>query len=167
MADLPPLVVDNGTGFVKCGFAADNFPTAIFPRLPPATSLQVCHGSDALAHQVQQNISCLCPLWPRLHRRPLRASDFIRFLTTSVGLLHRDHAHPPPRGDCGQSLGYPSPTPTPGVHQAEVARCKWWLHTSLSFVPARKYARLHQEASMGSLFHGIFLGVVWTWIPPR
>ena len=27
-----PLVVDNGTGFVKCGFAGDNFPHAIFPR---------------------------------------------------------------------------------------------------------------------------------------
>jgi actin-related protein 2 len=27
-----PLVVDNGTGFVKCGFAGDNFPAAIFPR---------------------------------------------------------------------------------------------------------------------------------------
>eukprot|EP00283_Hemiselmis_rufescens_P021002 CAMPEP_0173439056 /NCGR_PEP_ID=MMETSP1357-20121228/20744_1 /TAXON_ID=77926 /ORGANISM="Hemiselmis rufescens, Strain PCC563" /LENGTH=378 /DNA_ID=CAMNT_0014404391 /DNA_START=239 /DNA_END=1372 /DNA_ORIENTATION=- len=31
--DLPPLVVDNGTGFVKCGFAADNFPAAIFPSM--------------------------------------------------------------------------------------------------------------------------------------
>jgi actin-related protein 2 len=27
------LVVDNGTGFVKCGFAGTNFPTAIFPSM--------------------------------------------------------------------------------------------------------------------------------------
>jgi len=27
------IVCDNGTGFVKCGFAAANFPTAIFPSL--------------------------------------------------------------------------------------------------------------------------------------
>ena len=25
------LVCDNGTGFVKCGFAGDNFPTSVFP----------------------------------------------------------------------------------------------------------------------------------------
>ena len=25
------IVCDNGTGFVKCGFAGDNFPTAVFP----------------------------------------------------------------------------------------------------------------------------------------
>ena len=28
-----PLVVDNGTGFVKCGFAGQNFPTSIFPSM--------------------------------------------------------------------------------------------------------------------------------------
>lgn len=28
-----PIVVDNGTGFVKCGYAADNFPTHIFPSM--------------------------------------------------------------------------------------------------------------------------------------
>lgn len=27
------VVCDNGTGFVKCGFAGDNFPTAIFPSM--------------------------------------------------------------------------------------------------------------------------------------
>ena len=27
------VVCDNGTGFVKCGFAADNFPRHIFPCL--------------------------------------------------------------------------------------------------------------------------------------
>jgi len=27
------IVVDNGTGFVKCGFAGTNFPTAIFPSM--------------------------------------------------------------------------------------------------------------------------------------
>jgi actin-related protein len=25
------VVCDNGTGFVKCGFAGDNFPRAVFP----------------------------------------------------------------------------------------------------------------------------------------
>lgn len=29
----PPVVCDNGTGFVKCGFAGDNFPTHIFPSI--------------------------------------------------------------------------------------------------------------------------------------
>lgn len=34
MADgKPPVVCDNGTGFVKCGFAGDNFPTHIFPSI--------------------------------------------------------------------------------------------------------------------------------------
>jgi actin-related protein 2 len=27
----PPVVCDNGTGFVKCGFAGDNLPRAVFP----------------------------------------------------------------------------------------------------------------------------------------
>jgi actin-related protein len=30
---LKPLVVDNGTGFVKCGWAGDNFPSFIFPSM--------------------------------------------------------------------------------------------------------------------------------------
>lgn len=29
----PPVVCDNGTGFVKCGFAGDNFPSHIFPSI--------------------------------------------------------------------------------------------------------------------------------------
>jgi len=28
-----PIVCDNGTGFVKCGFSGDNFPTNIFPSM--------------------------------------------------------------------------------------------------------------------------------------
>ena len=31
--DKPPVVCDNGTGFVKCGFAGDNFPSHIFPSI--------------------------------------------------------------------------------------------------------------------------------------
>mmetsp|Transcript_49695 Transcript_49695/g.107649 ORF Transcript_49695/g.107649 Transcript_49695/m.107649 type:complete len:388 (+) Transcript_49695:160-1323(+) len=31
--DKPPIVCDNGTGFVKCGFAGDNFPAHIFPSI--------------------------------------------------------------------------------------------------------------------------------------
>ena len=27
------VVCDNGTGFVKCGFAGSNFPTHIFPAM--------------------------------------------------------------------------------------------------------------------------------------
>lgn len=30
---LKPLVVDNGTGFVKCGYGGDNFPEHIFPSM--------------------------------------------------------------------------------------------------------------------------------------
>jgi len=33
MAQKPPIVCDNGTGFVKCGFAGDNFPAHIFPSI--------------------------------------------------------------------------------------------------------------------------------------
>lgn len=29
----PPIVCDNGTGFVKCGFAGTNFPAAMFPSM--------------------------------------------------------------------------------------------------------------------------------------
>ena len=31
--EKPPIVCDNGTGFVKCGFAKDNFPRHIFPSM--------------------------------------------------------------------------------------------------------------------------------------
>ncbi|KAG9391638.1 Actin-related protein [Carpediemonas membranifera] len=31
--DLPAVICDNGTGFVKCGFAGDDFPTSTFPAL--------------------------------------------------------------------------------------------------------------------------------------
>ena len=31
--DLPPLVVDNGTGFVKVGYAGSNFPEHVFPSI--------------------------------------------------------------------------------------------------------------------------------------
>eukprot|EP00668_Euglena_longa_P046153 GGOE01061837.1.p1 GENE.GGOE01061837.1~~GGOE01061837.1.p1 ORF type:complete len:389 (-),score=125.44 GGOE01061837.1:311-1477(-) len=30
---MPTIVVDNGTGFTKCGFAGDNFPRAVFPGM--------------------------------------------------------------------------------------------------------------------------------------
>ncbi len=33
MSAKPPVVCDNGTGFVKCGFAGDNFPAHIFPSI--------------------------------------------------------------------------------------------------------------------------------------
>ena len=32
MPKVPNIIVnDNGTGFVKCGFAGENFPTGMFP----------------------------------------------------------------------------------------------------------------------------------------
>jgi len=33
MGDENVIVCDNGTGFVKCGFAGSNFPTSIFPSM--------------------------------------------------------------------------------------------------------------------------------------
>jgi actin-related protein 2 len=33
MSDMAPIVCDNGTGFVKVGFAKDNFPQHIFPSM--------------------------------------------------------------------------------------------------------------------------------------
>lgn len=36
----PVVVLDNGTGFVKCGFAGANFPTAIFPSMTGRPTLR-------------------------------------------------------------------------------------------------------------------------------
>jgi len=33
MADGKPVICDNGTGFVKCGYAGENFPALIFPSM--------------------------------------------------------------------------------------------------------------------------------------
>jgi len=33
MGDKKPVVCDNGTGFVKCGYSGDNFPALIFPSM--------------------------------------------------------------------------------------------------------------------------------------
>lgn len=33
LANMPCIVCDNGTGFVKCGYAGQNFPSAIFPSM--------------------------------------------------------------------------------------------------------------------------------------
>ena len=33
MSSNPPVVCDNGTGFVKAGYAGKNFPEAIFPSM--------------------------------------------------------------------------------------------------------------------------------------
>ena len=59
MTSGKPLVVDNGTGFVKCGFAGDNFPVAIFPRFRypivwPDWRCVACAARRQLVH------ACLC-----------------------------------------------------------------------------------------------------------
>lgn len=41
MADDRPLVVDNGTGFVKAGYAGSNFPAHIFPSIVGRPILRV------------------------------------------------------------------------------------------------------------------------------
>nr|BAN39721.1 actin-like protein, putative [Entamoeba histolytica] len=69
---MTTLVVDNGTGFVKCGFAGENFPTAIFPSMIGRPLLRseekiggveikdVMFGDEAAA--VRQNLQITYPL---------------------------------------------------------------------------------------------------------
>jgi len=71
-SDNKVLVVDNGTGFVKCGFAGENFPTAIFPSMVGRPLLRseekiggveikdVMFGDEAAA--VRQNLQITYPL---------------------------------------------------------------------------------------------------------
>ncbi|RKO85158.1 actin-related protein 2 [Blyttiomyces helicus] len=43
------IVCDNGTGFVKCGFAGSNFPHAIFPAVVGRPILHIMVGDEAAA----------------------------------------------------------------------------------------------------------------------
>lgn len=52
---LNPLVVDNGTGFVKCGFAGSNFPSHTFPSLVGRPILRAEERSTGLGKN--QNIA--------------------------------------------------------------------------------------------------------------
>jgi actin-related protein 2 len=47
------IVCDNGTGFVKCGFAGDNFPTAVFPCMVGRPMLRY---EETLGEQELQDI---------------------------------------------------------------------------------------------------------------
>ncbi|KAL7722231.1 Actin-related protein 2 [Entamoeba marina] len=69
---MSTLVVDNGTGFVKCGYAGENFPTSIFPSMVGRPLLrseetiggveikEVMFGDEASA--VRQNLQITYPL---------------------------------------------------------------------------------------------------------
>lgn len=70
MDSRPPLVVDNGTGFVKVGFAGSNFPEHVFPsiigrpilraeeRLTTASQISdIMMGDEAAAHRTYLQIT--------------------------------------------------------------------------------------------------------------
>eukprot|EP00762_Andalucia_godoyi_P000269 ANDGO_03244.mRNA.1 Actin-related protein 2 len=69
LKDHCTVVCDNGTGFVKCGFAGDNFPTAVFPALVGRPMLRseesvggtkikdVMVGEEASANRAQLQLS--------------------------------------------------------------------------------------------------------------
>ena len=67
-----PIVIDNGTGFVKCGFAGDNLPKAMFPSMigrPLLRSEEKVDGveiQDVMfgeeAAKVRQNLQITYPL---------------------------------------------------------------------------------------------------------
>nr|BAN41637.1 hypothetical protein, conserved [Entamoeba invadens] len=69
---MKTIVVDNGTGFVKCGFANDNIPTAVFPSMvgrPLMRSEEKIGGveiKDVMfgdeASSVRQNLQITYPL---------------------------------------------------------------------------------------------------------
>lgn len=52
MADERPVVVDNGTGFVKVGYAGGNFPEFVFPSIVGRPILRV-EERDAAAGEIK------------------------------------------------------------------------------------------------------------------
>lgn len=52
MADERPIVVDNGTGFVKTGYAGSNFPEFVFPSIVGRPILRV-EERDAAAGEIK------------------------------------------------------------------------------------------------------------------
>lgn len=54
--DIAALVVDNGSGMCKAGFAGDDAPRAVFPSIVGRPRHQVCTGSWTCAGRVK--------MWP-------------------------------------------------------------------------------------------------------
>jgi len=53
---MPSVVCDNGTGFVKVGYAGENFPRAIFPSM---VGRPVLRAEEAVAEGVElKDIMC-------------------------------------------------------------------------------------------------------------
>ena len=40
-----PIIIDNGSGFCKCGFADDDLPCAVFPAIVGRAKYEVIQGS--------------------------------------------------------------------------------------------------------------------------
>lgn len=57
--DVAALVVDNGSGMCKAGFAGDDAPRAVFPSIVGRPRHQVSHPCPAI---VTRNASSLPPL---------------------------------------------------------------------------------------------------------
>ena len=55
MSDLKTIVVDNGTGFVKCGFAGDNFPRSTFPAMVGRPLLR---AEEGISSKIIKDITC-------------------------------------------------------------------------------------------------------------
>lgn len=75
IGDVPCIVCDNGTGFVKVGYAAENFPRSIFPSMVGRPILraeeavtegielkEVMVGDEAAAPGVRSSLECSYPV---------------------------------------------------------------------------------------------------------
>mmetsp|Transcript_6631 Transcript_6631/g.9636 ORF Transcript_6631/g.9636 Transcript_6631/m.9636 type:complete len:392 (-) Transcript_6631:760-1935(-) len=64
MSDLKTVVCDNGTGFVKCGFAGDNFPTHMFPAMVGKPVLRTEEGiSNVQVKDIMCGEECAALRW--------------------------------------------------------------------------------------------------------
>ena len=58
MAEKPPVVSDNGTGFVKAGYAGQNFPQCIFPAMVGRPLLRFEEDTEQLDGIELKDIMC-------------------------------------------------------------------------------------------------------------
>ena len=59
--DQIPIVVDNGTGYVKAGFAGDNMPRHSFPSMVGRPTLRAEEDLlDTSILKVRPELACLC-----------------------------------------------------------------------------------------------------------
>ena len=64
--DAPALVIDNGSGMVKAGFAGDDAPRAVFPSILGKPRFEVRIDYCKMLLDKNRTPSTLCPLHPFL-----------------------------------------------------------------------------------------------------